>query len=113
MAVKDSLVSTEYTVDRHIALLLVARDRIAVRDSEPCRRDGGDLPAGVFTAVIMLEQDGLVASRSEQIEPKGQYARALLTVSGVQQLTRFDQEHGRPSQGPALTAKWAEMLGVG
>jgi hypothetical protein len=105
-------VSTDYTVDRHLALLLVARGRIVVRGCVPCRCDGGQLSADVLTALATLERDGLVTSPHHQIPSTESTDSALLTVSGVQKLNRFDQEHGRPAKETASIETCAEPLGA-
>jgi hypothetical protein len=84
----------DYTAERHLALMLIARDRIAMRDLVPVRADGLELPPDVFAALVGLERQELLSPN------RTPHANAVvpveLTVAGVHMLAQFNRDHGRP-----------------
>lgn len=92
-----------YTPDRHLALVLVARDEICAIDSIMRSSEDTELSTELFAALVALENAGYVERRTPSSTASRQW-RVQLTVAGTQLLSWFDHRHDRPvlRQQPVL-----------
>jgi hypothetical protein len=84
-----------YTHERHAALVLVGRERVAAIDSLMRDSDGTELATGLFTALVVLENAGYIERRMPEDDAFRRWP-VQLTVAGNQLLRWFDQLHARP-----------------
>src|SRR5919198_3824996 len=95
----------DYTPDRHTALTLVSRNKIATDGTLLRRWDGGDLEPGVFASLLALHNEGYIETHEPPAgnHRPGRQRPGRLTLRGVQLLSRFNLEHAQhtPDAAPA------------
>jgi hypothetical protein len=87
----------DYTLDRHTALTLVSRNKIATDGALLRRWDGADLDSGVFASLLALHNEGYIETHESPAgSPRPGRQRPLrLTLRGMQLLSRFNLEHAQ------------------